>query len=91
MKKVFAVLAMSVFSLSALAADKTVVLSVPKMQAEADAAKVNGALKKIPGVSKAQVKLDKRETHVTFDDSKTSTSALLQAAKDIGYAATQVE
>jgi mercuric ion binding protein len=39
----------------------------------------------VSGVSKVGVNLDKKEAIVTFDDTKTSVSALTKATGDAGY------
>ena len=49
---------------------------------------VQRSLTKISGVTKANVSLDKAEAVVTFDDTKTSTDALLKATKGAGYPST---
>ncbi len=46
---------------------------------------VNNALKKVSGVSKALVNMDKRETTVTYDDSKTNPDELMRATKAAGF------
>ena len=46
------------------------------------------SLTKVGGVSKADVSLEKGEAVVSFDDTKTSVEALLQATKGAGYPST---
>jgi mercuric ion binding protein len=49
---------------------------------------VQRSLTKIGGVTRANVSLDKAEAVVTFDDTKTSTDALLKATGGAGYPST---
>lgn len=49
---------------------------------------VKRSLTKVNGVANADVSLEKAEAVVTFDDTKTSTDALLKATKDAGYPST---
>ena len=46
---------------------------------------VKRSLTKIDGVSRADVSLEKREAVVTFDDTRTSVEALLEATKSAGF------
>ena len=46
------------------------------------------SLTTINGVTKADVSLEKAEAVVTFDDTKTSTEALLKATGGAGYPST---
>ena len=85
MKAFFALAALSVLSLSALAAPVTVTLSVPSMDCPVCPITVKAALAKVKGVSRTEVSFDKRQAIVTFDDAKTNTAALTQATKDAGY------
>jgi mercuric ion binding protein len=85
MKPVFALTALSVLSLSALAAPTTVILSVPSMDCPVCPITVKAALTKVKGVSQAEINFDKRQATVTFDDAKTNAAALTQATKDAGY------
>ena len=49
---------------------------------------IKKALTKVKGVVKAEVSYDKREAIVSYDDSKASVAALLQATKNAGYPST---
>lgn len=49
---------------------------------------VKRSLTRIDGVSKAEVRLEKREAVVTFDDAKTTVETLLKATQDAGYPST---
>jgi mercuric ion binding protein len=46
---------------------------------------VRKSLEKVPGVSSVEVRYEKKQVVVTFDDAKTSTAALLKATKYAGY------
>jgi mercuric ion binding protein len=74
----------------ALAATRTVTLSVPGMNCAACPITVKKALGKVPGVAKTDVNLDKREATVTFDDARTNVEALMRATQDAGYPSTVV-
>ncbi|WP_264857370.1 mercury resistance system periplasmic binding protein MerP [Burkholderia cenocepacia] len=67
------------------AATKTVTLSVPGMTCAACPITVRTALTRVAGVGKVDVVFEKREARVTFDDARTSVSALTKATADAGY------
>ncbi|PMS21548.1 mercuric transport protein periplasmic component [Trinickia dabaoshanensis] len=67
------------------AATKTVTLSVPGMTCAACPITVKTALTRVAGVGKVDVVFEKREARVTFDDARTSVSALTKATADAGY------
>ena len=75
-------------ALPALAATKTVTLAVPSMDCAMCPITVKKALKAVPGVSKIDVSLAKKDAVVTFDDAKTSVSALTKATANAGYPST---
>jgi mercuric ion binding protein len=84
--RVFASLALIVvLSMSAWAATKTVTLNVPGMTCPTCPITVKKALNKVPGVSKVEISLEKKQAAVTFDDTKTDTKALVKATTDAGY------
>ena len=70
---------------NAVAATRTVTLSVPSMYCEVCPITVRKALTKVPGVSKATVSFAKKEAIVTFDDAKTNIKALEDATFNAGY------
>jgi mercuric ion binding protein len=72
----------------AVAATRTVTLSVPGMNCAACPITVKKALGNVPGVSRTEVNLDRREATVTFDDSRTNLEALTRATQDAGYPST---
>ena len=43
------------------------------------------ALEKVAGVSKVEVRFEKKQVLVTFDDSRTTTDALVKTTTDAGY------
>ena len=73
------------FSSSALAAIKTVTLSVPGMYCAVCPITVKKALQKVPGVSKVDVSLEKKEASVTFDDAKANIDNIQEATFEAGY------
>lgn len=74
----------------AMAAPKTVTLSVPGMNCAACPITVKKALGEVPGVAKTDVNLGKREATVTFDNARTNVEALMRATQDAGYPSTVV-
>ena len=87
-RSLFAALALAAFAAApqpSLAAQKTVVLSVPSMSCEACPITVRKALEKVPGVGKVKTTYEPKEAVVTFDDAKTSVEALMEATKGAGY------
>jgi mercuric transport protein periplasmic component len=75
------------FMFGAQAAPKTVTLSVPDMSCASCPVTVKKALSRVPGVTKTEVNLDRREARVTFDDARTNVQALTKATEDAGYPA----
>lgn len=90
MKKLVALVALIAITSPVWAATQTVTLSVPDMNCAACPITVKKALTKVPGVSKTEVSLDKREATVSFDDAKTNVEALTRATKEAGYPSTLV-
>ncbi len=72
----------------AWAAPKTVTLAVPGMTCATCPITVKKALTKVTGVTKVDVDLDKLQAVVTFDDAKTTVTALTKATTDAGYPST---
>ncbi len=79
------VIASLVLVAPAWASPKTVTLNVSGMTCPACPITVKKALEKVPGVSKVEVRYEKKQVLVTFDDSKTSTNALVKATTNAGY------
>ncbi len=67
------------------ASPKTVTLNVSGMTCAACPITVKKALEKVGGVSKVEVRFEKKQVLVTFDDAKTNTDALVKATTDAGY------
>ena len=86
MKKLFAVLTLFVAA-PAWAATQTVTLSVPGMTCAACPITVKKALSKVDGVSKIEIRFEKREAVVAFDDARTSVQKLTMASENAGYPA----
>ena len=86
--KKLSVFLMLAAALPALAATKTVTLAVPSMHCAMCPVTVKKALDSVPGVSKVDVSLAKKDAVVTFDDAKTSVSALTKATANAGYPST---
>jgi periplasmic mercuric ion binding protein len=72
---------------TSLAAERTVVLSIPTMDCETCPITIRIALLKVNGVSRARVSYRQREAQVTFDDTRTGIDALRAATRDAGYPA----
>lgn len=66
-------------------ATRRVTLSVPGMTCAACPITVTRALARVDGVSKTDVRFEKREVAVTFDDRKTSVRQLTEATRNAGY------
>ncbi len=89
MKKIVILAAViGAISAPALAASRTVTLSVPGMTCAACPITVKAALARVVGVERADVRFEQREARVTFDDAKTSVAALLNATANVGYPST---
>jgi mercuric ion binding protein len=67
------------------ASPKTVTLNVSGMTCAACPITVKKALEKVQGVSKVDVRFEKKQVLVTFDDAKTNTDALVKATTNAGY------
>lgn len=80
-----ALLAVLVLAASAWASPKTVILNVSGMTCRACPITVKKALEKVSGVSKIDVRYEKKQVVVTFDDTKTNIDALVKATTNAGY------
>jgi mercuric ion binding protein len=69
----------------AWASPKTVTLNVSAMTCAACPITVKKALEKLVGVSRVEVRYEKKQVLVTFDDAKTNMDALVKATTDAGY------
>jgi mercuric ion binding protein len=87
MKSILAILALAAagIALPAVAAQKTVVLSVPSMNCAACPITVRKALEKVDGVQRVKATLEPPEAVVTYDDAKVGVDRLTEATKQAGY------
>ncbi|MBI2311461.1 MAG: mercury resistance system periplasmic binding protein MerP [Betaproteobacteria bacterium] len=69
----------------ALAAERTIVLDVPSMTCAACPLTVKKALERVPGVTQVKTTYEPKEAVVTYDDSKTTPQALMEATEWAGY------
>lgn len=74
----------------AIAAEKTVVLSVPDMYCASCPYIVKGAISKIEGVSAVSASIDDKTATVTFDDTVTTIETIRTATAGVGYPAKTV-
>ena len=72
-------------SSSAVAAERTVVLSVQNMYCAACPHTVRASLQAVRGVESVTVSLQHKTAVVTFDDAKTNMKALTAATTNAGY------
>lgn len=75
-------------ALPALAATRTVTLSIPSMDCPVCPITIKKALNSVHGVSKVDVSYAKKNAVVTFDDAKTTVSVLTKATGDAGFPST---
>ena len=75
----------------ALAAERTITLSIPTMDCAACPYIVEQTVGKLNGVKAIEATLESRTAVVTFDDAVTSVDAIIKASLDIGYEAILVE
>ncbi|MCH7807237.1 MAG: mercury resistance system periplasmic binding protein MerP [Proteobacteria bacterium] len=78
-------LIVGLFSLSAMAKEKTVTLDVENMTCALCPYTVKTALIKVDGVLSAKVSYEDQNAVVVFDDEETSIEALTEATADYGY------
>ena len=83
-----AVMALSVLGAStALAAEKTITLAVTNMYCADCPFIVKKSLERVPGVASATVSFKDKTATVTYDDSKVTLPALMEASAKAGYPA----
>ncbi|MER1969182.1 mercury resistance system periplasmic binding protein MerP [Castellaniella ginsengisoli] len=85
MKKMLVAAALSILTAPAWAVPTTVTLSIPTMDCPVCPITVKKALTKVPGVSQAEISFEKRLATVTYESTKTSVDALVQATTNAGY------
>ena len=71
------------------AATLNVKLSVGGMHCSGCVNAVKAALEKVPGVTKAEVSLEKNEAHVTYAKGKTTPEDLIKAVEKAGFKCSQ--
>lgn len=95
MKNIFACAAITItlvgVSFCANAASKTVTLAIPTMDCPVCPITIKQALSKVPGVRQTNVRYDKRQAVVTFDDTQTNVKALTDSIKNAGFPSTILE
>ena len=92
MNKTFLLLlAFGLPSAPAFAAIQSVTLAVPDMNCAVCPITVKKALLKVKGVKNVQIELAQHQAMVTYDDAKTSITALTQATGDAGYPSSVVD
>lgn len=67
------------------ASPQIVTLNVSGMTCPACPITIKKALEKVQGVSKVDVRYEKKQVLVTFDDAKTNTDALVKATTNAGF------
>jgi mercuric ion binding protein len=88
MKRIIALTALGVGLLTsgaAFAAEQTVTLAVANMYCAACPSTVEKSLSAVPGVIKVAVSFERKTALVTFDDQKTTITAILAAPTNAGY------
>jgi periplasmic mercuric ion binding protein len=86
MKRIFsAAFVVALFATPIWAATQSTTLKVPGMTCPTCPITVKRALQRVPGVSKIDVNYEQKEIAVTFDDAKTSETAIMKATSDIGF------
>jgi mercuric ion binding protein len=74
----------------AIAAEKTVTLSVPGMYCSACPYIVKQSLAKVGGVGQVSASFETKTATVTYDDQKTTLAALIAATTQAGYPSQEV-
>jgi periplasmic mercuric ion binding protein len=80
-----AFLAVVVASPAAMAADKTITLSVKNMDCAACPSIVKASLQAVPGVARVAVSYKDRTAIITYDDAKADVNQLTSATTRAGY------
>ena len=77
--------ALFLLNTAALAAEKTVTLSVENMTCSACPHIVKGSLAAVPGVRDVVISFEDKTATVTYDDAKAAIPTLIRATTDAGY------
>jgi len=80
-----AVVAVVVASSAAMAADRTITLSVKNMDCAACPSIVKASLQAVPGVARVAVSYKDRTAIITYDDAKADLNQLTSATTKAGY------
>jgi len=88
LRTVTVVIALSITTSFAIAAEQTVTLKVDGMTCASCPYQVQHALKNVDGVKTAQASLETHEAVVVFDDGVTQVAALIAATKNAGFPST---
>jgi mercuric ion binding protein len=80
-----AFVAVVVASPAAMAADRTITLSVKNMDCAACPSIVKASLEAVPGVAKVAVSYKDRTAKITYDDAKADVNQLTSATTRAGY------
>lgn len=93
MKKIIALITMTVLCFASLSAKELKVLTVktsPEMHCNGCETKIKNNIRFVSGVKKIVTDLEKKEVAVTYDAEKTSADKIIEAFKKIGYTTTTV-
>ena len=66
---------------------KTTTIKIGGMSCDGCVKSITRALQAVPGVSKAEVSLERAEATIAFDPEKVAKSALVEAVQDAGFSA----
>ena len=66
---------------------KTTTIKIGGMSCDGCAKSITRALQAVPGVSKAEVSLERAEATIAFDPEKVAKPALVEAVQDAGFSA----
>lgn len=87
----FTFMAVALLALAAppqAAGAETVTLDIPGMSCRFCPITIRKALRKVPGVIRAEASLDTKTATITFDPAKTGVEALIEATTNAGYPST---
>lgn len=73
---------------AAMAADRTITLSVQNMDCAACPSIVKASLQAVPGVAKVAVSYKEKTATITYDDAKADVNQLTSATTQAGYPST---
>lgn len=91
MKKKLLFLLLMFVSFSSYAKQQTLTLSVPTLNCASCPFTVKLTLKRVEGITKAEVSFQTKQAVVTYDDNKVSVGDLVKATANAGYPSTVVK